>query len=79
MIIVNPNLRITQYYNSKNYAITIPRETQEVIDVNEVVYYILKGINDKRISTYEKLSKEVGSSVIKKLFDKTLYILLLLN
>lgn len=70
MIIVNPNLRITQYYNSKNYAITIPRETQEVIDVNEVVYYILKGINDKRISTYEKLSKEVGNSVIKKLFDK---------
>ncbi len=70
MIIVNPNLRITQYYNSKKYAITIPRETQAIIDVNEVVYEILREINDRKLDTYEKLSKVLGASVIKKLFAK---------
>ena len=70
MIIVNPNLRITQYYKKKTFAIKIPNETLEVIDVNKTIYKLLKAINDKELNTYKELSKIIGASVIKELYNK---------
>lgn len=74
MIIVNPNLRITQYYNKKKYAITIPSETLEIFDVNKTIYKLLKSINDEGVNTYEKLSKIVGDDIIKQLYARKLII-----
>lgn len=67
MIIVNPNLRITQYYNKKHFGITIPKETHEIFDVNKTIFKLLKAINDEGINTYQKLSKiEMIFNTIRK-------------
>lgn len=74
MIIVNPNLRISKYLGKKIYAIVIPNESGKVLDVNEVVYKLLQEINSGKANSYEKLSRLIGKSIIKELYNKRLII-----
>lgn len=74
MVIVNPNLRISKYFNKKAYAIVIPDESGEILDVNEIIYKLLQEINNGKANTYEKLSHLIGKSIIKELYEKKLII-----
>lgn len=74
MLIVNPNLRISKYYGKKIYSVVIPTESNEIWDVNEVIYKLLQEINDGKINTEEKLSRLISQSIIRKLFDKRVII-----
>lgn len=74
MIILNPNMRVTQQKDKRHFNVTIPSLTSEIISINKSIYKILKLINNNEINSYECLSKVVGKSVINNLYNNRIII-----